>query len=156
VNANVKGSVAKMSQINDKETIEQMFLNLMSLLKRDKADQYTGFLFQFVEQVLANTMKLGAEGYAPVLSFTLYAKHTSGMSADMDNTEMIFRPSKTTNLEIFHALNLSDFEQRIMDAFAGYCTEVWGMTAIDDKGEMRLDGNKAMAHWGHLKEGGKE
>jgi len=110
--------------------IEKIFGDFLELLEKDKADQFTGHLFQFIEQVLASTMSLGKEGYSPALNFTVYARHSG-----VGKTEIIMRPSRTSSMEMFMTLKLDNLGDKLKTAMAEYAKEAWGMVPVIDERE---------------------
>ena len=120
------GKTADVCSVKKGVPTEKIFGDFLELLEADSKDQYTGFLFKFIEQVLASTMNLGKDGYAPVMNFTLYARQV-GMKGGF---EMIFRPSRTTAEDVYRELKLGEFGQNIMDAYEKYAIETWGMTPV--------------------------
>ena len=136
-------------------TSEKIFADFLELLKRDKADQFAGHLFQFIKQVLASTMELGKEGYSPALNFTVYARHRG-----TDQTEIIMRPSRTSSMEMFMTLKLDKMGEKLKTAMAEYAKEAWGMTpVIDEREDLRgvvESAHDAVAQWGDAVRNGKE
>lgn len=135
-------SVMKKEEI----PIEKTFGDFLELLEADAADAYTGFLFQFIQEIVASTMNLGKGGFAPVLNFTVYAKQT-GIG---DGFEMIIRPSRSSNPEGYEALKLDQFANRVMEAFKAYAVETCGMTpVIDEREDLRkqISGDAVVEQW---------
>ena len=135
------------------KTSEELFQDFLELLDRDSQDQYVGFLFEFIRKVLESTMDLGKNGFAPVMGVTLYAKDTTG------KTEIVFHPYMSANIEIYQMLKLGVFSEKLKTAINDYGKEVWGMTPIDERNDIK---DQAIAvenfnvNWGHLlKEGEK-
>ena len=135
----------------DDRSMEKIFGDFLELLEKDSEDQYTGFLFNFITEVLAHTMDLGKQGYAPMLNFTMSAKQ-SGMNADgTSNIEIIFHPTRSTDQETYKLLGLDVLGKKIGDAVAEYGKEVWGMIPVVDvredlRGNIKT-GQTAMAQW---------
>ena len=122
--------------MKDKLSIEKTFRDFQETLRADAEDQYTGFLLEFVGRVLSATMALGKEGFAPVMSFTVYVKQVG-----QGGFKMILRPSRSSNPEAYEALKLGEFGQGIMDAFKRYAIETCGMTpVIDERDDLRKQG----------------
>lgn len=137
-----------MSNKKDVPT-EKIFGDFLELLEKDSEDQYTGFLVKFIEQIVAQTMNFGKQGYAPVMNLTLYARQVG-----VDGFELICRPSRSANEEVYQKLKLDEFGQKLMDAFEKYAIETWGMTpVIDEREDLRGSvkvGCDAIDQWGHV------
>ena len=136
-------------------TSEKIFADFLELLKRDKADQFAGHLFQFIESVLASTMDLGKDGFSPALNLTVYARQRG-----MDKTEVIMRPSRTSSMEMFMTLKLDNLGEKLKIAMAEYAKEAWGMTpVIDEREDLRgvvEAAHDAVDQWSGAVESGKE
>jgi len=120
------------------------------MLEKDSEDKYVGFLFEFVRMVLEATMDLGKNGFAPVMGVTLYAKHDNG------KTEIVFRPYMSANMEIYQILKLGVFSENLKQAINEYGKEVWGMTPIDERNDVRdqvIATDNFNINWGHLLKG---
>ena len=115
---------------------EKIFGDFLELLERDSSNLYTGFLFEFISQVIAHTMSFGNQGYAPVMNLTLYARQKG-----VDGFELICRPSRSASEEVYQKLKLGEFGQKIMDAYKSFAIETWGMTpVIDEREDLRNQG----------------
>jgi len=139
--------------VTAKNDVKDTFINFLGQLKEDAKDQYTGFLFRFIEQILAETMKNGKVGYAPVLNLTVYAKQEGLGGKTGGGIELIFHPSRTTSVEIFQKLKMEILGQHLKDALDKYGSEAWGMTPVDERNDVR-DMVRAVSNfdsqWGHL------
>jgi len=149
--------VAQTVNVMEKETVptEKIFGDFLELLERDKADQFAGYLFKFIEEVLASTMDLGKDGYSPALNFTVYARHRDG-----GRTEIIMRPSRTSSIEMFMTLKLDNMGAKLQTAMAEYAKEAWGMVpVIDEREDLRgvvEAAHDAVNQWGGAVRDGKE
>ena len=112
--------------------IEEIFRDFLETLKKDSEFDRTEFLFRFIEEMLGTTMKLGKDGYVPAVGLTLYARQGMG-----NMTEMIFHPYMSDNMEIYQKLQLSKFNQKLQDIIEAYGKEVWGMTPVDERNDVR-------------------
>jgi hypothetical protein len=134
---------------------KKIFGDFLELLERDSEDLYTGFLFEFISQVVAHTMNLGKDGYAPVLNVTLYARQKG-----VDGFELICRPSRSADEEVYQKIKLGELGQGFMDAFESFAIKTWGMTPVVDERE-DLRGVVKLAHdaveqWGGLLKDGEK
>ena len=130
--------------------IQDTFINFLALLKEDAKVCYTGFLFRFIEEVLAETMKQGKNGFAPVLNLTVYAAEVGG------EMELIFHPSRTTSVEIFQKLKMDILGKHLKDALDKYGMEAWNMIPSDKRNDVRdlvQAASNFKTQWGHLKKG---
>jgi len=89
-------------------------------------------------------MKLGQRGFLPSFAITLFGKQID------DKLELIVRPVRTPNQQIYEGLQFDKLGEMLNNAFKSYCESVWGMTPIDEKEEARISGSDAMFQWGHL------
>ena len=136
--------------MNEEIPTEKIFGDFLELLEADSQDQYTGFLFKFITQIIAQTMNLGKDGFAPLLNFTVYAKQ-----AGVDGFELIVRPSRCSDPDSYQALKLGAFGNKIMEAFKSYAIENWGMTpVVDEREDLRaeIDPTDIVAQWEGIKE----
>ena len=133
---------------------EQIFKDFLENLENDKDDNYLGFLVQFITEITGSTMELGTDGYAPVVGVTLYAKQIPG-----GKFEIKFRPHMSSNMEIYRELKIEDFNQRLKDAIYKFAVEVWGMTPVDERNDVRESVQATAdftAQWGYYLEKEKE
>ena len=136
-------------------TSEKIFADFLGLLEKDKADLYTGFLFEFISEVVAHTMDLGKQGYAPVMNFTLSARQKG-----VDGFELICHPSRSKGEEVYQKLKLAEFGIKVMAAFESFAIETWGMTpVIDEREDLRgviEAANDAVDQWSGAVESSKK
>jgi hypothetical protein len=141
----VKSDNSEKKQNKDVPT-EKIFGDFLELLEIDSEDLYTGFLFKFISQLVAHTMGLGKEGFAPVLNITLYARQKG-----VDGFELFCRPSRSVDEEVYKKLKLGELGQKFMDAFESYAVKTWGMTPIiDEREDLRgvvKSGHDAVDQW---------
>ena len=123
-------SEKKLKWPNKDIPTEKIFGDFLELLEKDSEDLYTGFIFNFISQLIAQTMKFGKEGYAPVLNMTLYARQRG-----VDGFELICRPSRSLDGEVYAALKLGELGQGFMDAFESFAVKTWDMTPVIDERE---------------------
>ena len=131
---------------------EEIFKNFLITLANDTADEYLGHLVEFITEITGSTMELGTKGYAPVVGMTLYAKQHGG-----GKFEIIFRPHISSNVNIYRELKISEFNQNLKDAIRKFAEEVWSMTPVDERNDVRASVQAASdfkVQWGHLKEKG--
>ena len=140
------GGVVNVMKKEDVST-EKIFRDFLELLEKDRADLYTGFLFEFISQVVAHTMEMGKQGYAPVMNFTLSARQKG-----VDGFEFICHPSRSKGEEVYQKLKLAEFGLKVMAAFESFAIETWGMTpVIDEREDLRgvvEAAHDAVAQWG--------
>jgi hypothetical protein len=126
---------------------EKIFGDFLELLERDSEDLYTGFLINFISQLVAHTVSFGVEGYAPVLNVTLYARQKG-----VDGFELICRPSRSVDEEVYQKIKIAELGQGFMDAFKDFAQKTWGMTpVIDEREDLRgvvKSAHDAVDQWG--------
>jgi len=135
------------------KTSEEMFQDFLELLDRDSKDQYAGHLFEFIRKMLEVTMDLGKNGFSPVMGVTLYAKHVDG------DTQIVFHPYMSGSMEVYQILKLGVFSEKLKTAINEYGKEVWGMTPIDERNDIKdqtISMDNFNANWGPFLKEGKE
>jgi len=124
-------------------SLEELMETFLKMIEND--EEKVPHLIKFIKRVVFDTMDLGEKGYQPILSMTLFVKQDAH-----DKAEIIFRPIRISSQEIYNVFQLGKLGELVHNAFGQYAKEVFGMTPIDEKDEMRIDGKAALEQWGHL------
>ena len=132
-----------MMPVEKNKTIEEQMEVFLRALKEDK--EKIPFLIRFIERMTFDTMSLGEKGFQPVLAFTLFVKREG-----QDKLKIRLRPVRTPSQETYEAFQFERLGELINEAFGQYGKEVWGMTPVDEKDNVGVDGEKALSQWGHL------
>lgn len=129
---------------------EQIMQDFLDMLDKDGEELGAEFLLKFIRKIIEDTMDLGSKGFQPLLNMTLFAR---GSGAD---TELIFRPTRSNNHELYEMLKVAKLGLKVMEAWKEYGLEAWGMTSMDEREDLRVNlerGKELLEQWRGLKDG---